>query len=151
MTLDRVVNRRFSAQDAPQKISGSSHVVEQKCVGVKESQMQMPTWDTGSLSFESFTWVPAGRPAEVAVHGGPPVEYPGREAKEAPSGALKTTQHGMVKRRSSYGSIWQSPFVSLRPSLSLSLSLSHSHTHTHTLMPPLTPFENNVWELYFYN
>ena len=42
---------------------------------------------------------------------------PSQEA-EVPSGALKIIQHGMVKRRS-YGSMWQSQFVSL--------SLSHTY------------------------
>ena len=36
----------------------------------------------------------------------------GREAEEVIYWALKIRQHGMVKRRS-YGSIWQSPFVSV--------------------------------------
>ena len=40
------------------------------------------------------------------------------EEEEVLSGALKITQHGMVKSRRSYGSMWQSPFVSLRLSLS---------------------------------
>ena len=34
LTLDRAVNQRFSTQDTPVKISGSSYVVEQKCVSV---------------------------------------------------------------------------------------------------------------------
>ena len=34
LTLDRVVNQRFSAHDAFVKINGSNHVVEQKFVGV---------------------------------------------------------------------------------------------------------------------
>ena len=32
------------------KISGSSHVVEQKCMGVVKWYMKMPTWDTVSLA-----------------------------------------------------------------------------------------------------
>ena len=34
LTLDRAVNLRFSGQDPPVKISGSSYVVERKCIGV---------------------------------------------------------------------------------------------------------------------
>ena len=34
LTLDRVVNQILSAHDAPVKINGSSHVFEEKCVGV---------------------------------------------------------------------------------------------------------------------
>ena len=59
LTLDRAVNQRFSAQDAPAKISGSSLVVEQKCVGVMECYKQIPTWDIDSVSFESVTGAPA--------------------------------------------------------------------------------------------
>ena len=35
------------------KISGSSHMVEQECVGVVKWYMQMPTWDTVSLHSQS--------------------------------------------------------------------------------------------------
>ena len=34
LPLDRAVNKRFSAQDAPVQISRSGHVVERKNVGV---------------------------------------------------------------------------------------------------------------------
>ena len=44
---------------------------------------------------------------------------PSCETEEVLSGASKITQRGMVKRRRSYGSIWQSVFASM------SLSLTH--------------------------
>ena len=58
-----------------------------------------PCW--GSSPLQTFGWVALGR-----------------EAEEVLSGALKITQHGMIKRRRSYGSMWQSPFISLSLSLS---------------------------------
>ena len=60
LILDQAVNQRFSAQDAPAKISGNSLVVKWKCVGVMKWYMQMPTSDTDSLSlsFESAEGAP---------------------------------------------------------------------------------------------
>ena len=57
---------------------------------------------------------------------------PGREVEKVLSKALNITQCGMIKSRRSYGSIWQSVFVSLRLRLSLSFS-----------QPVTTPFERN--------
>ena len=50
-----------------------------------------------------------------------------RVAEEVPREAVKITQRGMDRRRSSRGSIWQSPFVSLCSSV--------SHTPTKVLTP----------------
>ena len=50
LTLDRAINQRFLAEDSPVKISGSSHLVERKCIGVMKWDMQMPMWDTGRVS-----------------------------------------------------------------------------------------------------
>ena len=131
LTLDQAVNQRSSAQDATVKISGSSHVVEQKCVGVMKWYMQMTTWDMSNVivSSESVSacghgssseWLgaPLGqRPTEQHT-AGLQLSTPGQETKEVSSGAFKITQHGIVKR--SYGSIWQAVFVSLH------LSVSHT-------------------------
>ena len=62
VALDRAANQRFSAQCAPVKISGSSHVVEQKCVGVMKWYMKMSMWETVSLSV--WLWVSACRREE---------------------------------------------------------------------------------------
>ena len=72
-----------------------------------------------SLSFQSRE---LGTPLETRAHSGPPVECPQLRSKRRAKWALKITQRGMVKRRS-YGSKWQSVFVSL-PSFVLSLSLA---------------------------
>ena len=86
--------------------------------------MLMPTWDMNSVSLESVSLV-AKR--EWAITQTPrwcsgPQRAPGWETSsweaEVLSGALRITQSGMIKR--SYGSMWQSPFVSLRPSVCLS-------------------------------
>ena len=58
LTLDQVVNQRFSAQDTSVKISRSSHMVEWKCVDVMKWYTQMHTWDTGSVSLESRIYQP---------------------------------------------------------------------------------------------
>ena len=117
LTLERAVNQRFSAQEAPVKIRGSSHMVELKYMGVIKWYIRMPTWDksSASLGYESVTgapvsdWTPRWRSnpqwASSWVN-------PDREA------VLKISQCGMVKRRRSYGSIWPSPFICLRPSVS---------------------------------
>ena len=127
MILYRAVNQRFYAQDVPVKISGSSRVIKGKCVGVKKWYMQIPMCDTSRLgvSFESLTGAPASSwaPRWVSVPQSSPQRAsiwvpPSREVKMS-SGALKITQRGMVKRRGSYASIWQSPFVSICPSMSL--------------------------------
>ena len=52
LKLERAVNQRFPAQDAPMKTSGSSHVVVRKLVGVMKWYMQMPSCDTDSVSLE---------------------------------------------------------------------------------------------------
>ena len=103
-------------------------------VGVMKWYMQMLTWDTRSVSFEAVSACGqkrvvicgerqqvAGRPTEAVAHSGLSVEYPSpnQEAEEVLSRALEITLHGMVKRRSSYWSIRQAVFVSLRPSISL--------------------------------
>ena len=96
LTLDGAINQWFSAQDAPVKKSRSSHVVEQKCLDVMKWYMQMPTWDRSCLSLES-------------VMGGLPVEYPWPRSRSAKWGFEgNTAWYG-------YGSMWQSPFISLMP------------------------------------
>ena len=112
----------------------------------------MPMSDTGNLSPESVSawnqerfgqsqktpasgWVPPlGQWPTVGLW----LSTPSQKA-EGLSGALKITQHGMVKKRS-YGSIWLSVFISLCPSISLSLSL--------TLMPSVTPFKRIKTRIY---
>ena len=138
MILDRAVNQRFSAQDTQVKISGSSHMNEKKCAGIMKWYMQMPMWDTGSLSLESVsafglksvvshgerqqvTWRPTG----ARTHSEPSDEYPtGREVEKVLSGTSKIRQHGMVKSSKGYGLICLSSFVSLRHYFSPSISLT---------------------------
>ena len=54
LTLNRAVNQRFSAQDAPVKISGSSHVVERKCVGVMKGYIHF----SSVCNKKSKSWLP---------------------------------------------------------------------------------------------
>ena len=55
VATDRAVSQKFSAQDAPAKTSGSSDVVERKCVGVMKWYIQMPTLDTAQ-SWSLILW-----------------------------------------------------------------------------------------------
>ena len=84
LTPDRAVNQILSAQDALVKMSGYSHVVERKYVGITKIYMQMPTRETGSLSLESVSTCDEKRidlsrralaSGGAASHRGPPVEY----------------------------------------------------------------------------
>ena len=80
LTLDWAVNQRFSKQDTHMKISGSSHVVNRKCVSVTKWYMQMPTWRSQAVGISvSLESVPAyshwERLAGAAAHSRPPVEY----------------------------------------------------------------------------
>ena len=49
LTLDQAIHQRFSAQDTPVQINGSSHVVEWKCGGCYVMIYAVPTSDTGSV------------------------------------------------------------------------------------------------------
>ena len=139
LTIDRAVNEIFSAQDAPLKISESSHV-GREMVGVMKSYMLMLTWELESewqsvnaslqRSVESTNREPWPQGAKWTT-----VDYRLSTSRRKRKGkALKITQRGMVTRRS-YGSIRQSIFVSHPPSFSLTLASS------------MTSFENKEWEL----
>ena len=124
LTLDRAVNLKFSAQDAPVKISGSNHVVEQKCVGVMKWCMQMPTRCLKleiSLSLQRSVDSADREPWPLWAKQSPGEDQWSKYHRKRRRKALKITQRGMVKRRRIYGSVWQSVFVSLRlgPSVSL--------------------------------
>ena len=114
LTLDWAINQRFSAQDTTVKISGRTHVVEQKCVGVTKWYMQMSTWDTDSLSLAARRGLFSHRKRQWVV-GFPTADLQLstpclRSRRSAIWGLEDNVQHGMVKR-STYGSIWLSVFV----------------------------------------
>ena len=90
---------------------------------------QSSIWKFGSRYGQSWTLV-----TRCLVGQQPALALAGKQKRQRYK-TLKITQHGMVKRRSSYGSIWHS--------LHLSLSLSNI-----CQLWPLS--RNKVWELYFY-
>ena len=132
LTLDRAVNQRFLAQEAAVKISGSSHGVERKCVGVLKWYMQMPTWDTGSLNLSINLGVSAcgqkrfgqSRRASIVV--------------ERPTVSLRLSTPPRLRSRSAkcgledytawYGQEKKKLWVNIAVCLGLSLSLSPSLT-----------------------
>ena len=62
-------------------------------------------WSLGESS-QSRKWQRVtGHPAGAAAPGGLPVDYPNRETEAVLSGALKITEHVMIKRTRSYGSV----------------------------------------------
>ena len=125
------------------KMSGSSHVVERKCVGVVKGYMQMPIEiQTVSVLSQSQLAVRSdtishgerqqvnGCPAWVAAHSGPPVEYfPSREV-EALSGDLK--MDGQEKK------LWVNMAVCLR------LYVPVSHIPTEALTPRKNHYHHHV-------
>ena len=112
---------------------------------------EMPTWDTGRVS----VWVlesqlAARRDSGVSGWGPRWSSVPlrssqrasgwvplGLEAEKVLRVTLKITQRGMIKRRN--GSMWQTPFVSLCPSVSLLCT------------PAKTLTENKKMSYVFYN
>ena len=137
LTLDRSVDRRFSAQDAPVKISGGSHEENGNVWVLWNNICRCPheigaVWElvlsqsqlaiTGALvSGWAPRWGSGPQCGSQRASGWVPTEA------EVLSWVLKITQHGMVKRRKSYGSIWQPVFVSV--------CLSVSFTPTEALTP----------------
>ena len=55
LTIDQAVKQRFSEQDALVKISRSSLVADWKCVSVTKWYMQMPMWNSVSLSMPAYS------------------------------------------------------------------------------------------------
>ena len=86
LSLDGAGNLKVSAQDASAKISGSSDVVERKCVGVMKWYMKMPTWDTDRLSLESVSVCSGQSSRQIESRG-----------RRRPSGPLAKT--GWVRKR----------------------------------------------------
>ena len=114
VTLDPLVNQRFSKQDAPVKISGISHMVDRKCVGITKWYLQMTTWGSQSVGVSvNLKSVPAcsgvvSADREPWLQGAkrPPGENRlSTSRQKRKRKAVKITQHSMVKRRRSYGSI----------------------------------------------
>ena len=140
-------NQTFSAQDAPVKISRSSLMAECECVGVMKGYMQMPMWDMGSVSLGLQSWECQQMAGCLAGAKGPQRAssrtYPGRDAEEVLSWALKITQYGMVKRRN-YGSMWQAVFISL------CLSLSHYRIFDSKKNEELYFYNQVLWSFFFH-
>ena len=123
-TLDQVVNQRCFLTGHTCVNKGKQWCVFFGSRGLYEIIYENAAWGPGSVGIskgmsQTQLAVTESSPFGAAVHSWLPVEYPSRVAEDMPSGAMKITQRGMIKTRKSYGSILQSVFVSMCPSVSL--------------------------------
>ena len=143
LTLDRAVKQRFSAQNAPVKISGSSHVVERKCVGIMKWYMQMPTWiraegvsvlrqshlrpeeSNQSQERQRIPEGPAGAVSHSATHSEHLVDYPWLRSRRSAEWGFEDNTAWYGQKKKLWVNMAGCPSLPPFPFVTLFLSLSH--------------------------